>query len=37
MNTLFDDIAATVITAAFAIASASGMVTMLATTLRTAM
>ena len=37
MNTLFDDIATTVITAAFAIASASGMVAMLATTLQTAL
>jgi len=35
MNTLFDDIAATVITAAFAIACASGMVAMLATSVAT--
>ena len=34
MNTLFDDIAATVITAAFAIACASGMIAMLATLCR---
>ena len=33
MTTLFDDIATTLITAAFAIASASGMVVMLATAL----
>ena len=33
MNTLFDDIATTLITAAFAIASASGMVLMLAAAL----
>ena len=33
MNTLFDDIATTLVTAAFAIASASGMVVMVATAL----
>jgi len=33
MNTLFDDIATTIITAAFAIASASGMIAMFASAL----
>ena len=33
MNTLFEDIAGTLITAAFAVASASAMVAMLATSL----
>ena len=35
MNTLFDDLAATVITAAFAVVCASGMVAMLATSVVT--
>ena len=35
MNTLFDDIATTIITAAFAIACSSGMIMMLVSTLPT--
>ena len=37
MNTLFDNLATTLFTAAFAIACATGMVAMLATSLSTAL